>query len=136
MWGEQAIEQCERMMGWADFRLLWVAVPIVIFRTLLIYFLAVAFSSIFERKATIYGLNHPLFSLQNLPHLESLNISGTEVCDLSALEDLRHSLKSLFVYRLNFQEKLDPLPVLHSLDLLQVLWKFFSVRSRMRNVTI
>jgi len=58
---------------------------------------------------------------KNLPHLESLDLSITEVTDLSSLCHLRHSLKSLSLYKLSFCSEQDPFPVLHDLEHLQVL---------------
>ena len=76
------------------------------------------------------SINYPLFpptliiifSLpQNLPHLESLDLSITEVSDLSSLSHLRHSLKSLSLYKLSLCPERDPFEnILFALEHLQV----------------
>lgn len=59
---------------------------------------------------------------KNLPHLESLDLSVSEVSDISPLSNLRHSLKSLSLYKLSLSPDQDQFEtILFSLEHLQVL---------------
>lgn len=54
---------------------------------------------------TVFNTNHLVAIVENLPHLEALNISCTNVDNLLPLEKIKNKLKILSVYNLRVKFK-------------------------------